>query len=47
MRILILAALAVILAGPATAGGCDYYCRKNGGTAATSTPRALDKLGDH
>ncbi len=32
------AALAVILAGPATAGGCDYYCRKNGGTAATSTP---------
>ncbi len=30
------AALAVILAGPATAGGCDYYCRKNGGTATTA-----------
>ncbi len=35
---LILAALAVILASPATAGGCDYYCRKNGDSAATSTP---------
>ena len=34
----ILATLAVVLASPAKAGGCDYYCRKNGGTATVSTP---------
>ena len=38
MRAAILAAFAVALsASPVAAGGCDYYCRKNGGTAA-STP---------
>ncbi len=35
--VLILAALFAALPSPAMAGGCDYYCRKNGGTAA-STP---------
>ena len=36
--VLILFALAVVLASPATAGSCDYYCRKNGGAAANSGP---------
>ena len=39
--LIILAALAVVLVSPATAGGCDYYCRKNGDTAATTEDTAV------